>query len=199
MDKTEIMITQDLLVINEQGGDDKLTLDIMLSVDYKNKAYNYDLVFKFNGDWVYFADSQRSNPEFVEQWMPGAIRDALVEMNNLDWLSDEIKEHEDWDYFREWADSAEATLENNLVELADQVWNSKNLKDLCENLENLEKALEDRKEKIEELVDLSGLNTFGGEDPDDTSEIFSWDETDQLVLGSGMPGDNWRIEEREDD
>ncbi len=198
MDKTEIILTKDLLVINEHDLRNRTRLELMLTVDYKNKTYGYDLVFEQGGDWTYFEDAERSNPEFVEEWMPGAIRDALEEMDNLEWLSDDIAESEDWDYFREWADSAEATLKNNLVELVDQVWSSRNLRDLRDNLEELEKALEDRVEKIEELVDLSNLDTFGGEDPDDTSGIYSWDETDQLVQGSGMPGDNWNIEERED-
>ncbi len=95
-------------------------------------------------------------------------------------------------------DSAEATLENNLVKLADLVRNSENLEDLCDNLEELEKALVDRDEKIEKLVDWTSLPTFGGVGPEDTQGIFSWDETDQLVQGSGSGGDNWRIEEREE-
>ncbi len=200
MNKTEIMITQDLLVINEQGGDDKLTLDIMLSVGHDG-AHNYDIVFKYNGDWVYFEDTQQHNSEFVEEWMPGAIREVLDEIKHIGWLSDEIAEHEDWDYFREWADSAEATLANSLVDLADQVRGSENLESLCENLEKLEKALENNSEnkKIEDYVDCTNLPTFGSKEPEDASWIFSYDETNYLVKGTGTPGDNWRVEEREDD
>ncbi len=52
MDKTEIILTEDLLVINEHDLRNRTRLELMLTVDYKNKAYNYDLVFEQGGDWT---------------------------------------------------------------------------------------------------------------------------------------------------
>ena len=52
----------------------------------------------------------------------------------------------------------------------------KNLEDLCELLNSLTaEELEDRG------IDICDLPTFGGDEPDDTTGIWSWDEADLLI------------------
>lgn len=64
----------------------------------------------------------------------------------------------------------------------------KNLVELLEKIENMT----DRERKD---ADFSSLPTFGGETPEDTSEIFSWDEESFLVQDCN--GD-FEIVDRED-
>lgn len=45
--------------------------------------------------------------------------------------------------------------------------------------------------RIDELVDLSSLPTFGGEEPKDTAGVWSWD-ADRLLVGEG----EWEIVSR---
>lgn len=46
--------------------------------------------------------------------------------------------------------------------------------------------------KLDEIIDLSSLPTYGGNNPRDTFEIFSWDEGN--ILSYGPAG--WAIEPR---
>jgi len=54
---------------------------------------------------------------------------------------------------------------------------SENLDALLENLN----SFESENLKIEEVLQLDSLPTFGGDSPDDTTGIFSWDEKRYLV------------------
>lgn len=59
------------------------------------------------------------------------------------------------------------------------------LTDLCAILNRLQKACTATFAcKLEEVVDLSALPTFGGEEPRNTAGIFSWD-ADRLLLADG--------------
>lgn len=60
------------------------------------------------------------------------------------------------------------------------------LQDLVETLEAIESELnvEDERRRLEDVVDLAALPTFGGAEPRDTSGIWSWDNDDLLVTNS---------------
>lgn len=59
------------------------------------------------------------------------------------------------------------------------------LTDLCATLNRLQGACTATFAcKLEEVVALSDLPTFGGEDPRNTAGIFSWD-ADRLLLADG--------------
>jgi hypothetical protein len=50
------------------------------------------------------------------------------------------------------------------------------LKVLCETLNNFDNGV-----NLEELVDLPGLPTFGGMNPSDTRDVWSWDAENVLL------------------
>lgn len=59
------------------------------------------------------------------------------------------------------------------------------LTDLCAILNRLQDACTATFAcKLEEVVSLTGLPTFGGEEPRNTAGIFSWD-ADRLLLADG--------------
>ena len=73
-----------------------------------------------------------------------------------------------------------------------QINGCRNLTELKETLNAIEAELDGV--KLEEVIDLSDLPTFGTE-PENTSGIYSYDETHRLV-----PADfGWKIEERDDE
>ena len=71
--------------------------------------------------------------------------------------------------------------------------------DAATDLENLVSVLEEIAEeiaesdlKIDEVVDLAMLPTFGGSDVKNTKEVWSWDEKNILAAD----GSRWSIEPR---
>jgi hypothetical protein len=59
---------------------------------------------------------------------------------------------------------------------------SKNLDELADNLNSYEAGKDEL--KIDEVIDLSSLPTFGKIIPRSTIEIFSWDSERVLIQGS---------------
>jgi hypothetical protein len=68
------------------------------------------------------------------------------------------------------------------------------LADLRDALIALEKECREEGCKLEDKIDLTGLPTFGGEQPSDTQGIFSWDEENLLTCES-----TWKIVSREEE
>lgn len=63
------------------------------------------------------------------------------------------------------------------------VENSQTLQQLCDALNGFEPEFSGQ--RLEDVVDLCGLPTFGGEAPADTSEIWSWDAWNFLYFDVG--------------
>ena len=61
----------------------------------------------------------------------------------------------------------------------------------AKNLTELRDMLNDATEEQMDRVDTSNLPTFGGTEINNTSAVFSWDETHILVVDN-----EWTIEER---
>lgn len=73
--------------------------------------------------------------------------------------------------------------------------NATNLKDLLNALRNM--SAEDL-----EQIDMTGLPTFGGEEPSNTAGVWSWDETSLLVgtqVGTGEFSGDFEIVSRDED
>ena len=84
------------------------------------------------------------------------------------------------------------TKKENEMNYQKQINGCRNLTELKETLNAIEAELDGV--KLEEVIDLSDLPTFGTE-PENTSGIYSYDETHRLV-----PADfGWKIEERDDE
>lgn len=68
--------------------------------------------------------------------------------------------------------------------------------DPCDILNAIEAEVEERTEafvpSVGDLVDLAALPTFGGTEPERTSEVWSWDERRILTAD----GAEWKIEDR---
>lgn len=63
------------------------------------------------------------------------------------------------------------------------VLNAKNLQQLCDALNDFEPEFS--RQRLEDVVDLPGLPTFGVEAPADTSGIWSWDAHSFLYFDVG--------------
>ncbi|MCB1172162.1 MAG: hypothetical protein KDK39_01295 [Leptospiraceae bacterium] len=71
------------------------------------------------------------------------------------------------------------------------VTESANLTQLCERCNNVESTRISSYGYTDHLY--SSLPTFGGDEPEDTSEIFSWDQDSQIVIShSGMFTEEYR-------
>jgi len=72
-----------------------------------------------------------------------------------------------------------------------QINNSTSLTELVSNLKSIQSELgEDT--TIDQVVDCASFPTFGGYDPKNTKEVWSWDEKNVLVAD----GSSWSIEAR---
>lgn len=67
--------------------------------------------------------------------------------------------------------------------------NCKNIRQLCAALNS--GAIND------ENYDLSDLPLYSDKDPEDTSEIFSYDDQNLLIFRGESAGENWRLIPRE--
>ena len=74
-----------------------------------------------------------------------------------------------------------------------QVAEAKNLSALRDALNNFTPSNEHQ--RLEDVVDLCGLPTFGGADPVDTAEVWSWDAENVLL----HDGNIYVIERRDPD
>ncbi len=84
----------------------------------------------------------------------------------------------------------ETEHKRKLSEIGERVQNSKNLLELCNNLNAYEVAHEKARRDYPTLatfrtIDLEKLPSFGGAIPPDNKNIFSWDESQFLVLSPG--------------
>jgi hypothetical protein len=73
----------------------------------------------------------------------------------------------------------------------DLINNSKSLDNLLENLNSIQSELGDE-ETIDQVVDCASFPTFGGVDPKNTEEVWSWDKDSVLVADGSI----WSIESR---
>ena len=73
------------------------------------------------------------------------------------------------------------------MNIYDIILQSKSLIDMRDNL----RIARINDENYCDHIDLSSLPTFGGNEPDDTNEIFSWDSDNYLVPDNGETG--WEI------
>jgi hypothetical protein len=72
---------------------------------------------------------------------------------------------------------------------------SKNLDELLQNLREIADADGTRDWAENAGIDLTSLPTFGGDEPDDTGGVWSWDEN-RLLVGDGSFED-WEIVSRD--
>jgi len=66
------------------------------------------------------------------------------------------------------------------MNLNKEIQGSKTLQEMCEILNSFERDENDEHDRLEHHIDLCDLPTFGKE-PEDTTEIFSWDGTHYLI------------------
>lgn len=97
-------------------------------------------------------------------------------------------------------------VENNIMKtdnpeldvLVNAVNNAESLTALCNSLNELADYIrnsdDDYIQKIEDIIKIDDLKTFGNNEPSDTSEIFSWDDENYLMYDN-----NWYTVSRSDD
>lgn len=70
---------------------------------------------------------------------------------------------------------------------------AKDLKTLCAKLNEAKLSLAGSEFRLEELIDLTELQKFGGDMPPKTTDIYSWDpEASLIYLGFGI----WALQSR---
>jgi hypothetical protein len=86
-----------------------------------------------------------------------------------------------------------------MSEWAERIRNAKDLWDLHVTLCAFEDSFEwfelKKRALAAEGIDILALPVFGGEEPDSTHEIWSWDEH-HVLAGGAEPFRDWRIEAR---
>jgi len=87
------------------------------------------------------------------------------------------------------------TYESGAIELVLDVNRAESLIQLHAILNQIEVFNLDKEETDKIIVDYSALPNFGGEEPEDTTGIFSWDNVDLLTNRDGGAG-SWIIEGR---
>jgi hypothetical protein len=111
----------------------------------------------------------------------GEIEDAIDrELDDLEAAyGDEhgVTREELREFLTKWVDSQETPQE--------RVNKATSLRDLCDTLKEIEVECQALDTRLEDVVDICALPTFGGEDPVDTSGVWSWDEDEVLFADSG--------------
>ena len=75
---------------------------------------NWCLFYNQGGDWNVFSDGAEHDAEQLEEWMPDAIRDCVNAVEKR--IGDSAAEDMEW--FTDWANAAEETM-NNAAEEAE--------------------------------------------------------------------------------
>jgi len=75
----------------------------------------------------------------------------------------------------------------------DRVDAATDLNNLVAIMEEITEEIHPSELKIDQAIDLAMLPTFGGTDPQEVSEVWSWDEKNVLVVDSQ---NRWSIEPR---
>lgn len=79
-----------------------------------------------------------------------------------------------------------------IKEFQDRVDAATDLENLVTVLGSITEEISESELKIDEAVDICMLPTFGGTDPKNTKEVWSWDEKNILAAD----GSRWSIEPR---
>lgn len=66
------------------------------------------------------------------------------------------------------------------MNLNKEIQASKTLQEVCDILNSFERDENDEQDRLEHHIDLCDLPTFGKE-PEDTTDIFSWNDTHYLI------------------
>ena len=69
-------------------------------------SHAWCLFYTQGGEWCIFADGEEHNAELVQDWMPDALRECVAAVVKR--IGDEAQEDMDW--FIDWADAAEETI-----------------------------------------------------------------------------------------
>lgn len=107
-----ILIDKHIATIAEEGTGTRGSIALGILLDREGKPDVWCLFWEWGGDWMGFGDAERHDPDALHGWEPDAVREA-VETIGISY-GDECAEDMDW--FAEWADDAEATLENKEAE-----------------------------------------------------------------------------------
>ncbi len=75
-----------------------------------------------------------------------------------------------------------------------QISKTNTLNELTELLNRFESLDSDDDQQEYKNIDLSNLPVFGGEEPDDTEGVYSWDEENVMIPGNS----GWEIVSREE-
>lgn len=73
---------------------------------------NWCLFYAQGGDWASFGDGDENNAEMISDWMPDAIRDCVAAVDKR--VGESAAEDMEW--FTDWANTAEETLNNEAEE-----------------------------------------------------------------------------------
>lgn len=95
-----------------------------------------------------------------------------------------------------WGPVRDAVRDAGVAGPVARIAEAESLEDLRDALQDLDDVCDEVEARADELVDHAGLKTFGGEEPDDTALIWSWDAT--RVLYADDNG-TWTIGSRTDD
>ena len=119
----------------------------------------------------------------------------LIQKTCLAWLDKETKTSDDYYQDVERVLKSDDVKTDIVIIAAKTIPYAENLLHLCDRLNMTEKLASDAGVKLTDHVDTSSLPTFGGVEPSDTIEIWSWDSSNLLRFDST---DGWYLSRRED-
>lgn len=127
-------------------------------------------------------------PGLAEAFANCVETDDFTEANEIE--ADYLREHgDDW-YTVMWPQHVTTPRLNGDASyhpaLGRDAEEARDLQELCDWL---------NEDSLDPRTDMSSLPTFGGAEPEDTTAIFSWDETHLLIPTGGQPA--WELEERQ--
>ncbi len=107
----QMVLTNDLLTVNEQDPVQHITIDIVLCIDHTNNTHRLEMAYRRDPrNWTFFRDIDPEDFGALDGWEPEAVREALDKKSLMPYLSDEIKDSGDWAYYYSWADAAEDAI-----------------------------------------------------------------------------------------
>ena len=86
------------------GTNGSIGLGILLNRD--NTPQCYCLFWQWGGDWNVFEDGAQTDAELIDAWMPQAVLNAVEEAISICPACEE-----DMDWFVDWANTAQATID----------------------------------------------------------------------------------------
>ena len=101
-----VIVLEHLTILESEKWGTKGSVALAILLNDKKQPECWCLLWEWGGDWTGFGDDDRYDSEKLNGWEPDAVREAVAAA-----VAAIPRCAEDMDWFLEWADDADATLE----------------------------------------------------------------------------------------